>query len=342
MQAFSVYAVARFFGGLIEKLDRVDKISRRGFSTDFIQDLGLQAQKAGSDIEALLPKISALWRELNSASGPSKAVEENLAALGLTVADLKGLTQEELFRKVIAGLRESKDRSAALAAAMVLLRDRTGELSLVLADLADNGLAKANRASSNAVKSAAMLKDAWAEVSNFLVSVFAPVLTWLVTAFALVGTGAKIAFGIIFAGLELLGRAFVRFQKIAFMALKLDFTGAKKEIDGLVKDVQFAGATMGGVIENANLDLEAFYARLNAPAASGQPPAIPPTSPEAGPTAAAMKLPSVTASSLQRIGGGGESFVAMQRNKEIEQLQIIARASERTARATEAFDMEMR
>jgi len=403
--AFSAAIIGAFFKNLIDKLDRVDKLAKRGFSTDFIQDLGLAATKAGSDIEALLPKIVGMWRELNRAGEPSKDLEANLAALGLSVKELRGASPEQLFRRIVAAMqatsgnqglmprilalrkelekagppskeleanlsalgisledvrnlepdalmarlaqamREGGGSGNAMASVMALLKDRTGELAVVLADLAQNGLPSVSKASRSTIQTAAMLKDAWAELANFVSAIFAPVLLAVVTtlffAFNTMHRFVNTVLGGIVTGLELTAKAFVRFAMTAKKALTFDFSGAKRELQKLVKDVEIAKATMDALMAEPDESMERFYNRVFATGGASSPAMLP--EPEAAPAAQSRTtLPGAIADSLQRIGGGGASFATMQRDRELEQLQAIARASERTAAATERLDMEMR
>jgi hypothetical protein len=343
-QAFSAAIIGSFFKNLIDKLDRVDELSQRGFSTDFIQDLGAAAEKARTDIELLLPQILGIWRELNRAGQPSKVLEENLAALGLSVQALKRLSPEEMFRKLVEALGTTTDKGAATAAMMTILKDRSGELGVVLNDLAANGLPSVSKASKEAIQSAAMLKDRWFEFAHFMTAVFAPVLLGVTTvlffAFNTIHRFVNGFLGGIMVGLELTAKAFVRFASTAKKALTFDFSGAKAELAKLVSDVEFAKATMDALMQQPDDAMQRFVDRLNAkaPSLGAAPGDIQPPAGEPAKTT----LPGAIADSLQRIGGGGASFATMQRDRELEQLQAIARASERTAEATEQFQMEMK
>ena len=182
--AFSVAAIGFFFRKMTQDLDRIGKLAARGFSTDFVQDLGQAAELAGSDIEALLPKIVMLFREVNKGGTPSKEFTDNLEAIGLSINDLKGQSPEQLFKSLVAGMQGTSDKATASAAAMVLLRDRGGELNTVLQGLAENGLPASARATEESIKAAENFNDAMTVLGRELTSVTAPALVVMTKAFA--------------------------------------------------------------------------------------------------------------------------------------------------------------
>jgi hypothetical protein len=114
--AFSTVGIGLFFRKMTQDLDRIGKLAARGFSTDFVQDLGIEAEKAGTNIDAVIPKIIDLFKEINKGGAPSDEIVKNLERVGLTINDLKGLSMESLFMTVTKAIGETTNRAEANAA----------------------------------------------------------------------------------------------------------------------------------------------------------------------------------------------------------------------------------
>lgn len=315
--AFSVAAITFYFRNLTQRLDRFGKLARRGFSTDFIQDLNQQVEAAGSSVDAVIPKILALYREINNGVEPSKQMRDALDTLGLTVKDLEGLSPEDLFRRVVEAMRQSTDRGRAAAAAMTLLRDRTGELVPVFESLVNDGLRPSARATQEAIIAAEKLNDAWAKASNDMAGpastallYVVKVLMWLKAAIEIVGVtiGASVSFWIEY---------FKNFGKGVRQVVTGDFSGAMDTIKNQIKEVSISFQVLKEGVADVMQGLKDFNAELEKD--------IKPLTVGGsfdGPTEIEQNVkqkiqPSALADSLQRIGGGGASVVSIQRDESI-------------------------
>ena len=340
--AFSVAAIGFFFRKMTQDLDRIGKLAARGFSTDFVQDLGQAAELAGSDIEALLPKIVMLFREVNKGGTPSKEFTDNLEAIGLSINDLKGQSPEQLFKSLVAGMQGTSDKATASAAAMVLLRDRGGELNTVLQSLAQGGLPEAARASEDAIRSAEQFNDSMTVMGNTIMTAVAPAITFLNYLLNFVIVGWKKFSAFILGGNMAIAQAFIGMSKAANAALHFDFSGAKKELEDMSDKVKLEMAAIGEASKQADRDMQAFVDDMEK---RKTPSILASVSASAddneSPTEKASKITKSTiADSMQRIGGGGRSVVAAQRDESIRIAQSQLEVQRRIATALENQEQE--
>jgi gas vesicle protein len=318
--AFSVAAIGFFFRNLTNKLDRVGKLARRGFSTDFIQDLSQAADMAGSSVDALLPKILTLFREINNGTEPSRQMVQALESLNLSVEDLRGLSPEQLFNRVVQGLQESANKGQAAAAAMTLLRDRSGELLPVLQQLSEEGLRPAARASEDAVRSAEILNDTWTVLSNNLQTIAAPVLVFVTRVLIYLKGVVEAVSVTLIAFIVGVIKGFKQLTNAAMSLLKLDFEGFRDSIRDVANEFDLMFATIDQGLQNAIRGVYDFEQQMKEtlkPIKMEIGAATDDIEPETSQTVKQKIEPSALADSLQRIGGGGRSVVAIQRDESI-------------------------
>ena len=314
--AFSVMAIGYFFRSLTQKLDRVGKLASRGFSTDFVQDLSHTADLAGSSIESLLPKISAMFREINKGGTISKEFEDNLKAIGLTVDQVRGQSPEQLFKTVVDALQSTEDKGRAAAAAMVLLRDRTGELLPVLDSLANDGLRESARASEDSIRSAEKLKDMWTVFSNTFMAIVAPAITFVLHTLMLAVNGVRRVSAYVIGANNAIAESTRGMVRIAMAASKFDLSAMRDEFRKTKRAVQTEIDAIGIAIDNADKDLENFVndmEKRKAPSAlAGLIPGLDDEDGQGGGPKPGKISKSVIATSIQKIGGGGASAVMKQ------------------------------
>jgi len=327
--AFSSAVIIGFFRNMTNNLDRIGKIAARGFSTDFVQDLGKAADLAGTSMDAATTKITAMWREINRAGPPSKILTENLSALGISLEDVKGLSPEDAFKKLVKGLATSEDKTGALSAALTLLRDRGGELVPLLQELAVNGFTDFEKASAGSIKSAEIFNDNLTRIGQQLMTFFAPALQVV----AVVMEWLKKEFNAFF---EVMGvdvsSAVMQFKALGEAikaALTFDFTEAKKQLREIVAIADNASKLKERQLIIREAEFQKSKDRIFTASSTGvaTPPAAPLLDDPTAPKKAERVRATVTASSLQRIGGGGISAIAMQRNEALavaqDQLSVL-------------------
>jgi hypothetical protein len=340
--AFSTVGIGLFFRKMSQDLDRIGKLAARGFSTDFVQDLGIEAEKAGTNIDAVIPKIIDLFKEINKGGAPSDEIVKNLERVGLTINDLKGLSMESLFMTVTKAIGETTNRAEANAAALAILKDGSGELTKLLKVLAEDGLGSYSKASPEAIASAEQFKDSMTVMGNTIMTVAAPAMTFLNYLLNFVIVGFKKFSAVAIGSIAAISNSLYGMMNIAANALVLDFTGAKRAFRDMTREVAENIDTIGVALDNADKDMQAFVDDMEK---RKTPSILASVSASADddetPTGKASKITKSTiADSMQRIGGGGRSVVAAQRDESIRIAQSQLEVQRRIATAIENQEQE--
>ena len=337
--AFSTVGIGLFFRKMTQDLDRIGKLAARGFSTDFVQDLAQAAELAGSDVEALIPQIVDLFKEINKGGEPSADITENVKLLGLELNNLKGLAPEELFKVIVQSMSEMDDKTKSAAAGMAIFKDGTGELKTVLQSLAQNGLPASARATSESIKAAENFNNSMTVLGRELTSVTAPALVWLTKAFGWLRMSVEIAGTVIGARLAKTIHDLQAAKDLLVALVKFDFKGMTDA--GNMAENNFK--VMFDVIAEGSKDAKDKYDELIK--SMETPPVIPPItqsiiSDEEDTGKQGKITKSTIADSMQRIGGGGRSVVAAQRDESIRIAQSQLEVQRRIATAIENQEQE--
>lgn len=102
--------------------DTVDKQSQRlGMTRDAYQEWNYILSQNGTNISTLTAGMRTLTNQIDSASNGGKAASAAFEKLGLSAADLKGLTGEQQFSAVVKALQDMTDETDRNAAANDLL-----------------------------------------------------------------------------------------------------------------------------------------------------------------------------------------------------------------------------
>lgn len=147
--------------------DNVDKLSQKiGISAGAFQEWDYIFSQNGADISILETGMKTLSSAVYDASVGSKSAIEKFNALGLSVEDLKGKTQEDIFSTVIARLQEMPESAERTALAADVLGKSAMELQPLLNQTAESTDALKQQAhdlgmvmSDEAVKNAAAFTD---------------------------------------------------------------------------------------------------------------------------------------------------------------------------------------
>jgi hypothetical protein len=94
----------------------VDAAARTGLSVEALSELGFAAEQTGADMGAVEGAIRKTSVAVEDLSTGSKAAVEKFAKLGLSLADLQGLSPDEQFSKIggaIAAIHDPTMRAAA-------------------------------------------------------------------------------------------------------------------------------------------------------------------------------------------------------------------------------------
>ena len=154
-------------GDVAEYGDNIDKMSQKmGLSAEAYQEWDAVMQHSGASIDALLPAMKTM---ASAAESGSDAFQK----LGISEEEVKNLSQEDLFSKVISGLQDMESGTERTATASQLLGRGATELGALLNTSAEETQAMKDRVhelggvmSNEAVKAAASYQDTLQDMST--------------------------------------------------------------------------------------------------------------------------------------------------------------------------------
>jgi hypothetical protein len=164
--AFSVGAIVAFGKSVMDFAgDLQDSSDAMGITTDALQGLNAVFLAGGSDAETTKKGLITLTRSLQdiatTADGPARKA---LDALGISFADIAGLTADEAMYVIADAMKGATDKGAALDAAMTLLGKSASKMAPALfgGAAAMREIAATNPDISDAdIKAIADMGDAW-------------------------------------------------------------------------------------------------------------------------------------------------------------------------------------
>lgn len=113
--------------------DQIDKTSQKiGISTESYQKLGYVFERCGADVNNLQSGMKKLSTVITDAAAGSDSATEKLAAVGLSIEDLNGKSQDEQLSIVIAALQGMEAGAERTAAANDLLGKSATDMAAVL------------------------------------------------------------------------------------------------------------------------------------------------------------------------------------------------------------------
>jgi hypothetical protein len=140
----SVIGVASVSAGLIaakqyaEVGASLDDMSQRtGASVDSLSRLSFAAEMSGTSLDSVEGGLRKMQGTIAEAASGSKSAQESLAALGVSVADLEGLSPDEQMRKLADGVRSISDPAQRTAAVMGVFGKSGADLIPLLAQGGD-------------------------------------------------------------------------------------------------------------------------------------------------------------------------------------------------------------
>ena len=147
--------------------DNIDKMSQKmGISAEAYQEWDAIMQHSGTSIEALKPSMKTLATQAEKGS-------EAFQKLGISEAEVKTLSQEDLFSRVISGLQGMEEGTERTALTAELLGRGATELGALLNTSAEDTEAMRQRVhelggvmSDEAVKAAAQFQDSLQDMST--------------------------------------------------------------------------------------------------------------------------------------------------------------------------------
>ena len=164
--AFSVGAIVAFGKSVMDFAgDLQDSSDAMGITTDALQGLNAVFLAGGSDAETTKKGLITLTRSLQdiatTADGPARKA---LDALGISFADIAGLTADEALYVVADAMKAATDKGAALDAAMTLLGKAGSKMAPALfggAAAMREIAATSPKISDEDIKAIADMGDAW-------------------------------------------------------------------------------------------------------------------------------------------------------------------------------------
>ena len=193
-----------------EYADNIDKMSQKlGLSAQAYQEWDFIAQHSGTNIDGLQAGMKTL---ANAAENNSDA----FAALGLSMSDIKGMSQEDLFGTVVERLQSMGESTERTAVASKLLGRSATELAPLLNTSAQATAEMRQQAhdlggvlSNESVKAGAAFQDslqnmqtAFGGLKNQLAANFLPAVTDVMDGLAAVATGDNSGLGKVNSGIN--------------------------------------------------------------------------------------------------------------------------------------------
>lgn len=113
--------------------DAIDKTSQKiGISAESYQEWDYVFQRCGADVNNLQTGMKKLSGVITDAAGGSDSAAQKLSAVGLSIEDLNGKSQDEQLSIVIAALQNMESGAARTAAANDLLGKSAVDMAAVL------------------------------------------------------------------------------------------------------------------------------------------------------------------------------------------------------------------
>jgi len=115
--------------------DRIGKMAKRtGLSVEAVQSLGHAAERSGTDAETLEKGVRRMSRTVWDAERGLSTANDALGELGLSVADLSGLSPEKQFKAIADALSHVEDASRKSAVAQQIFGRSGTQLIPMLKD----------------------------------------------------------------------------------------------------------------------------------------------------------------------------------------------------------------
>ena len=271
-------AGAAMIGLTKASLANVDVLAKQarslGLTTSAFQKMTMVAGEAGIESGKLSSMLGLMQRNIVELSNGTKLQTEAFGKLGLSIADLQGLSPDEQFAKIAESLDAIKDPAEKTALAMEVFgrsgKDAINMLSDYSAKAAEAarfqeefGIA-VSQFDSDQIEAA---NDAFGRIAmalgglgNIMAAKVAPAIVALSNGFLeLVGTGSKFreVMGFIGENLDVLGILIAGLASTAIPAMVLSLTATATAL--------MAGATATGILSAAVVVLKGAFMLLGGP-----------------------------------------------------------------------------
>jgi len=278
--------------------DSVAKMSARtGIGVESLSELGYAAETSGASMESFEKSVRTMQKTLVAAGGGSAAAVGALRKLGLTAADLDGLSPEQQFKLIADQLAKIEDPAARAVAAMDVFGKSGAELLPMMSAGAagieqlqqqarDLGLTMSTEDAKAAEAFNSALGNLWKvlKMAAFTIgSALAPVLqetaewitrlvvsasAWIKENKGLIVSVFKIAVGVVAAGAAIVGLGYAISGLAAVFGALVTIAGVVYSVLSVVMTVIGAMLTPIGLVVTAVLGLGAYF--LYASGAAGE------------------------------------------------------------------------
>ena len=170
MFAAAAAGIARIAGSAMKAADDVMNWSARmGVSAKVVQELKIEADEAGIAFKGLMTSFGILARTSQEAAAGNIKYAESFEAMGLRVAELQGMSQEEMFYALSAAVQESGNRVETLGHLFNVLGGQPEKLFNIL-----DALGKRNEEvlSDETVKILDRMNDGWEKTKRTTKNMF--------------------------------------------------------------------------------------------------------------------------------------------------------------------------
>lgn len=215
--------------------DEINKASQRtGVGVERLTELKYAAEQSGASFEELEGGLKKMQKTLFEAASGSKEANESLAAIGISLSDLDGLTPDEQFTRIADALSGVDDAAARTALTMGIFGKSGTQLIPLMADGAagiqalqararELGLTFSKEDAEAATQFGDTLDDLWkqvqavtfqvgAAIANALqpfatvaIKVMTTVINWVKENRALVLSALAVGAGLVVAGAAVVG-----------------------------------------------------------------------------------------------------------------------------------------
>jgi hypothetical protein len=132
---FLAWKATDFVRGQMDAIDVTAKLSDRlGLTTERMVGLQHAGELAGVGAETIAGTMEKMAKNLSEVGAPAKAVEDSLAAMKLTMADMRGLSPDQQFMKIADGLNNVAGAGQRTAVAMGVFGKSGAQMLPMLAD----------------------------------------------------------------------------------------------------------------------------------------------------------------------------------------------------------------
>jgi len=118
--------------------DQVQKMSiRTGIGSAYLSEMGFAAEQSGTNLETFEKAVARMQRVITDAGDGNTTYADSLAGIGLSFADLEGLSPDQQFERIAAGVAGITDPTERAARAMEIFGKSGAQLlPLIESDMA--------------------------------------------------------------------------------------------------------------------------------------------------------------------------------------------------------------